>query len=200
MDLNMRYRVYRANIVELWRNGNTVCIPVSLEVRRKDLCGIVDRGSSLAMAQQIPGLAKKLGEFIMIGKGNVGFVHDRVIAFFSKPTECRFERCVPDEVTKYKWGQKIPGGHCMADPVIIERSARQLLRMVIKEHLKDIFLPIPGFDSGQLNVEDVVEALGVLRNSTKVRFISKDDIDDPYVEMHNIDEVLDPKNNTAHVQ
>lgn len=190
MEIDVRYKVYRADIVDLWSKGRTVCIPVSLEVRRRDLSGIVDRGSSLAMAEIIPGLGKKLGEFIMIGKGNVGFIADRVIAFFSKPTECRFERCIPEEVTKYKWGQKIPGGHCMADPVLIERSARQLLRMVIKDRLKDIFLPIPGFDSGQLNVADVAEALGVLRNSTKVRFISKDDIDDPLVEMRDISEVL----------
>lgn len=189
MELNVTYKVYKADIADLWKQGHIVCIPVSLEVRRKDLCGIVDRGSSLAMASQVPGLAKKLGEYIMICKGNVGFVAERLIAFFSKPTECRFERCIPEEVTKYKWGQKIPGGHCMADPVLIERSARQLLRMVIKDHLKDVFLPIPGFDSGQLNVAEVAEALGVLRNSTKIKFISKEDIDDPLVEMHDIAEL-----------
>lgn len=189
MEFKDKFKVYRADIAKLWRLGHIVCIPVSLEVRHKDLCGIVDRGSSLAMASQIPGLAKKLGEFIMIGKGNIGFVCDRVIAFFTKPTECRFEYCIPEEISRYSWGQKIPGGHCMADPVIIERSARQLLRMVIKDRLKSVFLPIPGVDSGKLNVDDVTEALGVLRNSQKVRFISKEEIDDPNVEMHDLAEL-----------
>lgn len=189
MEISTKYKVYRADIVDVWKKGYIVCIPVSLEVRRRDLNGIVDRGSSLAMAAQIPGLGKKLGEYILISKGAVGFIADRVIAFFTKPTECRFERCIPEEVARYKWGQKIPGGHCIADPVLIERSARQLLRMVIKDHLTSVFLPIPGFDSGRLNVGDVAEALGVLRNSTKVRFIAKDYIDDPLIEMHEFAEL-----------
>lgn len=189
MDFTDKLRVYRADITTLWREGNIVCIPVSLEVRRRDLCGVVDRGSSLAMATIIPGLAKKLGEFIMISKGTVGFVADRVIAFFTKPKEGRFECCIPEEISHYSWGQMVPGGHCMADPVIIERSARQLLRMVIKERLKSVYLPVPGVDSGKLSVMDVTEALGVLRNSQKVRFISNEDIDDPLVEMHDLEDL-----------
>lgn len=193
MDLTIEFKVYQANIADLWMNKHIVAMPVSLEVRHRDLCGIVDRGSSLEMASHIPGLAKKLGEFILTKKGNIGYVHDRLIAFFTKPAECRFERCIPSEVTKYKWGQKVPGGHCMADPVLIERSARQLLRMVIKDRIKEVFLPIPGFDSGQLGVSDVVEALGVLRNSSKIHFIAKEPIDDPYVVMHDISEILEDK-------
>lgn len=186
MEFSDRFKVYRADIVSLWRQGHIVCIPVSLEVRRRDLCGVVDRGSSLAMASVVPGLAKRLGEFIMVGKGNVGFVADRIIAFFTKPKEGRFEFCIPEEISHYSWGQMVPGSVCMADPVLIERSARQLLRMVIKDHLKAVYLPIPGVDSGKLSVIDVTEALGVLKNSQKVRFISNEEIDDPLVEMHDI--------------
>ncbi len=184
----MKFNVYRADIADLWEKGKIVCITVSLEVRRKDLSGVVDRGNALALAPHVPGLARKLGEFIMIGKGNVGFVHDRVIAFFTKPTACRFERCLPDEVNKYSWGQTIPGGHCMADPVIVARSARQLLRMVIKEHLREVYLPVPGVTSGMLDVEDIREALDVLKNSSKVKLISAADIEDPHIEMHDLPE------------
>jgi hypothetical protein len=184
----MKFSVYRADIVDLWKKGKIVCITVSLEVRRKDLHGVVDRGNAVALAPFVPGLARKLGEFIMIGKGNVGFVHDRIIAFFTKPTECRFNLCLPDEVDKYSWGQKIPGGHCMADPVIVARSARQLLRVVIKEHLREVYLPIPGVASGMLDVEDIREALDVLKNSSRVKLISNCDIADPLIEMCDLSE------------
>jgi hypothetical protein len=184
----MKFTVYRANIADLWKNGKIVCITVSLEVRRKDMNGIVDRGNALAMAPYVPGLARKLGEYIMISKGNVGFIHDRIIAFFTKPTECRFNLCLPDEVNKYSWGQTIPGGHCMADPVIVARSARQLLRMAIKEHLREVYLPIPGVSSGMLAVEDIREALDVLKYSSKVKLISNLDIEDPLIQMCDLPE------------
>ena len=184
----MSFDVYRADIVDLWKQNKNVCITVSLEVRRKDLSGIVDRGNALALATQVPGLARKLGQYILISKGNVGFIEDRVIAFFTKPTECRFERCLPDEVYRYSWGQKIPGGHCMADPVLVARSARQLLRLIIKEHLQRVYLPIPGIENGRLGVEDIREALDVLKNSSKVRLIANRDIDHPNIVMHDLED------------
>ena len=165
----MAFRVHRADIAELWKNGKTVCITVSLEVRHKELSGLVDRGNALALAEYVPGLAKKLGEAIVIGKGQVCFVDERIIAFFTKPREGRFDRCLPDEVHRYSWGQKIRGGHCMADPVLVARSARQLLRLAIKEHLQRVYLPVPGVQNGRLDVEDVRTALDVLKHSSIVK-------------------------------
>lgn len=182
----MPLRVYKADIVDLWKGGKVVCVTVSLEVRRKELCGVIDRGNALALAHHIPGLARKLGEYILIGKGEVGFIHDRVIAFFTKPESCRFERGLPDEIYRYKWGQRIPGGHCVADPVTVARSARQLLRMAAREHLRRIYLPIPGVGDGKLNVEDIEEALDVLQNSPVVTLVSNREINDPRIEMCNV--------------
>lgn len=176
-------RVYKADIVDLWKSGKIVCITVSLEVRRKELCGVIDRSNALALARHIPGLARMLGEYIMVGKGEVGFIHDRVIAFFTKPESCKFERGLPDEIYRYKWGQRIPGGHCIADPVTVARSARQLLHLAAREHLRRIYLPIPGVGDGKLDVEDIEEALDVLQNSSVVTLVSNRDIDDPRIEM-----------------
>jgi hypothetical protein len=184
----MTFRVYRADIVDLWRNNKTVCVTVSLEVRQKDISGIVDRGNALALARYVPKLAEKLGKYIIISKGQVGFLDARLIAFFTKPQECKFERCLPDEIHKYSWGQKIPGGHCMADPSIVARSARQLLRLAIKEHLREVYLPIPGVMNGHLDVEDIREALDVLKFSSIVKLISNTEIEDENVEMLDLDE------------
>ncbi|MDR1965701.1 MAG: hypothetical protein LBQ36_03245 [Synergistaceae bacterium] len=184
----MAFRVYRADIVELWKKNKTVCITVSLEVRHKDMSGIVDRGNAFALAPHVPKLANKLGQYIMISKGQVGFVDERIIAFFTKPKECKFERCLPDEVYKYSWGQEIPGGHCMADPTIVARSARQLQRLVIKEHLREVYLPIPGVMNGRLDVDDIREGLDVLKNSSIVKMISNRDIEDENIQMLDLEE------------
>jgi hypothetical protein len=184
----MPFRVYRADIADLWKKNKTVCITVSLELRKKDMSGIVDRGNALALAPFVPMLAKRLGEFIILGKGEVGFVNERIIAFFTKPQECRFDRCLPDEVARYNWGQTIPGGHCMADPAIVARSARQLQRLVIKEHLREVYLPVPGVMNGRLDVEDIREALDVIKNSSIVKLISKRDIEDENIQMLDLED------------
>jgi len=184
----MRFRVYRADIVDLWKSNKTVCVTVSLELKKKDMSGVVDRGSAKALAPFVPNIAKKLGEFIVKGKGEVGFLDDRIIAFFTKPKEGKFHQCLPDLVGMYSWGQNIPGGHCMADPVIVARSARQLLRLVIKEHLHEVYLPVPGVMNGRLDVEDIREALDVLRLSSIVKMVSKIDIHDENVEMLDLED------------
>jgi len=183
----MAFRVYRADIVDLWKNNKTVCVTVSLEVRKKDMSGVVDRGNALALAPCVPRLANILGEYIILSKGQVGFIDDHIIAFFTKPQECKFNRCLPDEVARYSWGQKIPGGHCMAEPTIVARSARQLLRLAIKEHLGEIYLPVPGVMNGRLDVEDIREALDVLKNSSIVKLISKNDIEDENIQMLDLE-------------
>jgi hypothetical protein len=182
----MPFQVYRADIVDLWKNKKTVCITVSLEVKKKDMTGVVERGNAQALVPYVPSLAKKLGEFIVIGKGEVGFIDERIIAFFTKPKECKFQRCLPDMVGMYSWGQTIPGGHCLADPAIVARSARQLLRLAIKEHLREVYLPVPGVMDGRLDVDDIHEALDVLQKSSTVKMISKVDIHDENIEMHDL--------------
>ena len=186
----MRFRVYRADIVDLWKKNKIVCVTVSLELRKKDMRGVVDRGNAQALVPYVPHLAKKLGEFIIIGKGEVGFIDERIIAFFTKPKEGKFHNCLPDLVGMYSWGQKIPGGHCMADPIIVARSARQLLRLVIKERLHEVYLPVPGVMNGRLDVEDIREALDVLKYSSIVKLISKIDIEDENIEMLDLEETF----------
>ena len=184
----MSFRVYRGDIVNLWKNNKKVCITVSLELRKKDMSGVVDRGSAKALAPLVPDLGKKLGEFIIRSKGEVGLIDDRIIAFFTKPKEGKFHQCLPELVGMYSWGQTIPGGHCIADPIIVARSARQLLRLVIKERLQEVYLPVPGVFNGRLDVDDIREALDILKFSTIIKLISKIDIEDENIEMLDFDE------------
>ena len=185
----MPFRVYRADIEQLWNKHKTVCITVSLELKKKEMTGVVDRGNAAALVNSVPDLAEKLGEFIMRGKGEVGFLDERIIAFFTKPREGRFQDCLPDLVGMYTRGQKIPGAHCMADPVLVARSARQLLRLVIKGHIQEVYLPVPGVQNGRLDINDISEALDVLKSSSIVKLISNIDIEDENIEMLNLEEL-----------
>ena len=76
----------------------------------------------------------------------------------------------------------------MADPTIVARSARQLLRLVIKERLREVYLPVPGVMNGRLDVEDIREALDVLKYSSIVKLISNIDIEDENIEMLDLEE------------
>ena len=71
----------------------------------------------------------------------------------------------------------------MADPVIVARSARQLMRLAVKERIQRIYLPIPGVGDGKLDVDDIKEALDVLEHSSIIRLVSNRHIDDPMIDM-----------------
>ncbi len=176
-------KVLNTDIVDLWKQGEIVCITVSLEVRYKEMVGIIDRGNALAMGHVIPGLASLLGHCILQKKGEVGYITERLIAFYTKPARDRFERGLADEIYRYNWGHKIPGSHCIADPVIVARSARQLLRLVDREKPKRVYLPVPGVGDGALDVEDIQEALDVLEREPRIILVSNRHIEGRGIEM-----------------
>ena len=165
-------RVFQRDIVELWRQGETVCITVSLTFQRKDGSGVMDRGNALAMARACPDLPRKLGQCIQKGRGEVAFLDPRIIAFFTKPRSCSFDRVLPDVAHLHRWDEEVPGNHCLADPEVTARSARQLLRLLDREGLKRVFLPVPGVGDGGLQTDDIGEALEVLARDPRVVLVS----------------------------
>ena len=179
----MRMKVLNADIVDLWKQGEIVCITLSLEVRYKEMVGIIDRGNALAMGRIIPGLASLVGHCILQKRGEVAYITERLIAFYTKPAWDRFERGLPDEIHRYNWGHKIPGSHCIADPVIVARSARQLLRLVDREKPKRVYLPVPGVGDGALDVEDIQEALQVLEKEPRIILVSNRRIEGKGIQM-----------------
>jgi hypothetical protein len=80
----MRMKVLNADIVDLWKQGEIVCITLSLEVRYKEMVGIIDRGNALAMGRIIPGLASLVGHCILQKRGEVSYITERLIAFYTK--------------------------------------------------------------------------------------------------------------------
>ncbi len=176
-------KIYKLDIVDLWNRGETICITVSLALSRKEGTGDVTRGNARAMAAFVPNLNKLLGDRIMKGKGEVGFVTDRIIAFFTKPREGDFDDVMPEVAHLYSFDQKVPGQHTRADPEIVSRSARQLIRLVEKENLPRVFLPLPGVSTGGLDVQDIGEALDLIEDHPKILLISNVPVHGKGIEM-----------------
>ena len=176
-------KVLNADIVDLWNRGETVCITVSLEVDYDKIIGFVDRGNALAMSRVVPDLPSLLGHATLQHRGEIGFVSQRLIAFYTKPAIDRFERCLPDEVWRYHWGQKIPGAHCVADPTIVARSARQLIRLIDRDRMRRVYLPVPAVGDGALQVDDIKEALDILIKEPRVILVSNQAIAGDDIEM-----------------
>jgi len=56
---------------------------------------------------------------------------------------------------RFKPGEKIPGWACLADPHLIEDSARQLVYLTTKKGWHKVLLPRPGCGAGEIRWEDI---------------------------------------------
>jgi hypothetical protein len=153
-------KVIKANIVDLWKNGNIVCVTTNgfLTASKK---GVMGRGNALAMANTIPELKTQLGKHLVQNGNNVGFIYDRVIAFPVKPDYCFYEEALTNYKLRYikRSGKGVPGFYCKADINLIKRSLEQLIDLIKKDNLTTVYLPIPGIKNGELPVEDVKRTL-----------------------------------------
>jgi hypothetical protein len=148
--------VIKANIVDLWKQGNIVCVTTNGFVKKSGEA-VMGRGNALAMAQAIPELPKVLGTFITKYGNRVGFIYNRsVINFPVKPVSGNYNDLLTHIQKRYKeTDTNIPGFWCKADQQIIETSINQLNDLIIKFKLEQIYLPIPGVNNGQLKLEDI---------------------------------------------
>lgn len=147
--------IIKADITNLWRQGKIVCVTTN-GFTKKDGSAVMGRGNALAMAQLIPDLPKLLGQFIRKYGNRVGFIYQRsIIAFPVKPVTGNIHNALPHIVKKFKETDTIPGFWCKADPQIIEISMNQLNNLIKKFNLKEVYLPIPGVNNGQLKFEDI---------------------------------------------
>ena len=55
---------------------------------------------------------------------------------------------------------------------MVARSARQLLKLLDREKLERVYLPVPGVGDGGLEADDIAEALEVLDRDPRVVLVS----------------------------
>ena len=158
--------VINADITKLWLQGKTVCVTTN-GFTRKDGSGVMGCGNALAMAKIIPELPICLGRHILDNGNVVGFIYDRVIAFPVKPIVGKSEQALDRVKHLYQNKKTVPGFHCKADMDIIKQSAYQLVHLIEKEKLQQVYLPLPGVGNGGLTFEQVSPVLEYL-NKNKV--------------------------------
>lgn len=163
--------IIKANIVDLWKQGNIVCVTTNGFVKKNGEA-VMGRGNAFDMAQTIPELPTLLGNFIKKYTNRVGFIFDRTIINFPvKPATGKYDDLLSHLKRRFKpTDTNIPGFWCKASPEIIETSIDQLNKLIIKFNLEKVYLPIPGVNNGQLKLEDIRPILE--KASDKVTYVT----------------------------
>lgn len=126
-------------------------------VRRDGRC-VMGRGTARQAATRYPELPAQLGSYIRkygnrvfdLGKKPDG---KHLLSFPVKPVSVVFngKNAVKHMRNRFRVGDTVPGWAAVADLRIIERSARQLVRLADHMRLDDIVLPRPGCGAGELD-------------------------------------------------
>jgi len=148
--------ILKANVIDLWKQNNIVCITTNGFVKKSGE-GVLGRGNALAMARTVPTLPKLLGNFITKYGNRVGFIYERsIICFPVKPVTGNYSQVLSHIKKRYKpTDVNIPGFWCKADLKIIETSLLQLNLLIEKFKVPRVYLPLPGCSNGQLTFQEI---------------------------------------------
>jgi hypothetical protein len=157
--------IIKANIVNLWNTGNIVCVTTNGFIKKNGEA-VMGRGNALAMAKAIPKLPLCLANHIRTNGNVVGPIYKKVISFPVKPIQGDYSEVLPHMRKNYKPTDTIPGFFCKARVDIIEKSVNELNELITQydEHIKNIYLPIPGVNNGQLTFDNIKHILNNLNN------------------------------------
>ena len=145
------------NIMDYIGRPDAICITTNGFVTGSG-AGVMGMGIAKQMSDKYPGLKGKLGAHLKSRGNTVGNLmtigKTSIIAMPVKPKSIILENyadIVSHAQSKYVVGSMVPGFHCIADPVIIERSCRELVDYANAQGFKTVMLPIPGCGAGELS-------------------------------------------------
>jgi len=161
------------NLFSFLGNVDGICITTNGAVK-KNGCAVMGRGCAAQAATRWPGIEYTLGQRLM-AEGNIPFclVKDLswVISFPVKPERVINEgtNVVAHMKHRFEIDAMVPGWAAVADPGVIENSARYLASAVTRIGWNKVVLPRPGCGAGELDWE-VVEP--ILQRHLDDRFVS----------------------------
>jgi hypothetical protein len=134
----------------LWEFDGTIAITTNGFVKRDRTC-VMGRGCAREAAARFPNLPSDLGRRIRSEGSHVfHFPEHRLITF----------------PVKHNWWEA-------ADPGLIERSARELLKIIEVKKIKEaVYLPRPGCGNGRLKWEDVKKILSPILRSDQFHIVT----------------------------
>jgi len=160
--------ILNENVSSLWKKGKIVCVTTNGYVTKTGY-GVMGRGNAKEMASMVLNLPKFLGSFIVKNGYITGFIYQNIISFPTKPKIGTYKNVLSSLKNKFDEDSiNIPGFWCKSDLNIIETSLNQLNNLIIKENLKEVFLPLPGCQNGELKFEDVKPILEKARPEIKL--------------------------------
>lgn len=134
---------------DLWEIAETedaaVAITTNGSLKHGDHA-VMGRGCALEAAERYPGIQSRLGSFLIDAGNHVCVLWDAVRDGGRGP------RTVLSFPVKHRWEED-------ADPVLIERSARELVNICDSLCIGKVVLPRPGCGNGRLRWEDVRKIL-----------------------------------------
>lgn len=152
------------DLFEYVGSANAIGITTNGFVKNDGRC-VMGRGCAKKAVQYWPTIAKILGSAIK-KNGNIvnmlGTVEGTyILSFPVKPIVKKFDgtNAVKYMSRKFKINNEIPGWACLADPVLIEQSAKQLVELTNKNGWSNVILPRPGCGAGELNWVNVKSIL-----------------------------------------
>ena len=135
---------------DLWEFDGIIAITTNGFVKRDGTC-VMGRGCAKQAVIRFPGLPNKLGTKISAEGNHVFyFPEHRLITF----------------PVKHRWWEA-------ADLGLIERSARELLKMIEVKKIKEaVYLPRPGCGNGRLKWEGVKKLLSPILKSDQFHIVT----------------------------
>lgn len=134
----------------LWeQDADAIVITTNGYVKKNGAC-VMGRGCALEATRYCPGIEHVLGKEIiehgnhvyLLGRWRTFAPHDHLTSIFSFPT-------------KHRWFET-------SDPLLIERSAIELVDRIDELRFTRVVLPRPGCGNGQLNWADVEPELSAI--------------------------------------
>jgi hypothetical protein len=160
-------KIIKEDIRKLWKLGEIVCVTINGYIK-KDGSAVMGRGNALAMADMIPELPHRLGEYLKTAGLKVGFFYERIIAFPVKPKSCPIDHALADVRYLYINSSSVPGYHCKASVELISKSAKELVELAKTMADKNIYLPLPGIGNGGLSIQDIFSSISVLYEASNI--------------------------------
>lgn len=142
------------------RKAGIFCIPTNGAVKSNGHA-VMGRGLAEQALDRFPDIAGRLGEQLHTMGNRVQFIHERLLAFPTKPVDgvSTHDNVVSYLRKRFPPGRMVPGWALLADLDLIARSLRQLVYMHDRLGWDDVYLPRPGCGAGELDWHAQVKPL-----------------------------------------
>lgn len=127
--------------------------------------GVMGRGLALQAKQRYPEIEQRLGDLILSDGHIIGYLLDGPVKLISLPVKPKFLKIthendfskILDRVhTKYTIGSSVPGFHCKADLILIEKTLYDLKLFIQVNKISSVHIPLLGCGNGEMKPCDLV--------------------------------------------